>query len=85
MWFLFVHFYIIRMWLMDYADFLHIGYMKNKLKMNYCVLAYGGHSIYLTCDAMLKHGLRCHPESVCQSGCHVLTFLYCIQTSLLTR
>jgi len=39
MWLLFVHFYVIRMWLMVYAaDFLHVGYMKNKLKMIYCVL-----------------------------------------------
>jgi len=26
------------MWLLDYADFLRVGYMKNKLKMIYCVL-----------------------------------------------
>jgi len=25
------------MWLIDYADFLRIGYMKNKLKIIYCV------------------------------------------------
>ena len=37
MWFLLVHCYVIRMWLMDYADFLRVGYMKNKLKMIYCV------------------------------------------------
>jgi len=38
--FLFVYFYVISMWLMDYADFLHVSYMKNKLKMIYCVSAY---------------------------------------------
>jgi len=38
MWFLFVDFYVIRMWLMNYANFLCVGYMKNKLKMIYCIL-----------------------------------------------
>jgi len=37
MWFLFVHFYDIRMWLMDYTDSLRVGYKKNKLKIIYCV------------------------------------------------
>ena len=27
----------IRMWLMNYADFLRVGYMKNKLKVIYCI------------------------------------------------
>jgi len=39
MWlFFFYYFYVIRMWLMNYTDFLRVGYMKNKLKMIYCVL-----------------------------------------------
>jgi len=77
MWFLIVHFYVIRMWLMDYADFLLISYMKNKFKMIYCISAYGGCSVYLTRNAMLEQGFHCHPESS-QSGCHVMTFLYYI-------
>ena len=58
-----------------------MGYMKNKLKMIYCVSAYSGCSIYLTCNAMLKHSFRCHPESVCPAvtyshSCIVYRLLY---------
>jgi len=64
MWFLFVHFHVIRMWLMHYADFLRVGSMKNKFKMIYCVSAYGGCSIYLSCDAVLNRGFCFRPVSL---------------------
>ena len=35
---------------MNYADFLRVGYMKNKFKMIYCVLAYGSCMVYLMCN-----------------------------------